>query len=132
MNEVWSHFSLVPLNDIIISATAIHRSFEFVLVANVGLIVGLVLMFVLIVPAAIIVAAFFAYRHREKLKKIWNGRPYKYRYVSVRLLGNYFLPMASVLGAFTMTEKRKRTRKWYRFQMVCPEIQCPVYIKYLI
>ena len=81
----------------IISATAaIHESFKFVFVANVGLIVGLVLMFVLIVPAAIIVAAFFAYRHREKLKKIWNGRPYKYRYVSVRLLGYYFLSMASV------------------------------------
>ena len=29
----------------------------------------------------IAVAAFFAYRYRQKIKKLWNGRPYKYEWV---------------------------------------------------
>ncbi len=42
----------------------------------------MVLLFVVVLPM-LAATAFLSYRYRQKLKKLWNGRPYKYEYVSL-------------------------------------------------
>jgi hypothetical protein len=47
---------------------------------NTTLVIAMVILFLLIIPM-LGVAAFLSYRYRQKLKKLWNGRPYKYDFL---------------------------------------------------
>ena len=71
---------------------------------NKGLVVGLCVFFLLVLPL-VAVLVFFGYRHREHLKKLWaRGPGHKYRSVHIRRVKHSYFTAACRCGLRSLWE----------------------------